>query len=81
MSQIKVFCDRKGDFSAYYDAEAWCAENGYSIGMMCGKLPIGILKGSYHIAKWRNLTKKEISALHGRMTGDMRNGPVTVEIY
>ncbi len=44
--------------------------------------PIGIMKGTeWYISKWRNMTAKEHSELHGRIEGDKRNGPITVTIY
>ncbi len=76
---IKTF-NNPGTFQASYAAEAWLKENGYSVGTMCGKLPRGILKGDIHIAKWKNLTGPERKACCGTMFGDMRNGPVHVEI-
>jgi len=48
---------------------------------MQGPSPRGLLRGSFDISKWRNMSKREISQLDGRMTGDMKNGPVFVEIY
>ena len=73
--------NQTGDFEAYHAAEAWLKENGYSAGSMCGDQPIGILKGDVYIPKWRNLTNSDKRILHGRLTGDMRIGPVTLEIY
>jgi len=35
----------EGTFQAYYAAEAWLTENGYSYGSMCSPFPTGILKG------------------------------------
>lgn len=70
-----------GDFAAYYAAEKWLLENGYSSGSMQRDDPIGIMKGAYSISKWRNLSTADKKALHGIMTGDKRNGPVMVEIY
>ena len=32
------------------------------------------------IAKWRNLTPKERSELHGTMDGDFREGPVVINL-
>ena len=73
---------RPGDFCARSDAEAWCKSQGWSVGKMCGPSPRGILKDpDFIIAKWRNLTDGEIRELDGKMTGDMRYGPVTVEIF
>jgi hypothetical protein len=50
------------------------------VGQMQGTFPRGLLFGDYLISKWRGMNKAEISALHGVMDGDMRNGPVTVTI-
>ena len=69
-----------GDFVACNAAEEWCKENGISVGRMQGPAPRGLLRGDFDIAKWRNLSRSEIEQLHGRMTGDMRNGPVVVSI-
>jgi hypothetical protein len=80
MTEQIVFRDDR-TFKAYHAACRWCNENGFSTGSMCGHQPIGILRGDAIIAKWRNLSQKEISVLDGKMTGDMRNGPVTVTIF
>jgi hypothetical protein len=77
---IKTF-DQQGDFAANYAAEQWLREAGYSVGIMERGSPRGILRGNYLIMKWRNLSPQDRKALDGQMTGDMRNGPVTVEIF
>lgn len=77
---IQMRFDQKGDFAANYAAEKWCEDNDISFGLMCRDLPRGLMHGDYNIAKWRNLSAREIKSLHGRMTGDMRNGPVFIEI-
>jgi hypothetical protein len=77
---IKTF-DQKGDFAACYAAESWLHESGYSAGSMQRGAPRGIMRGDVLIAKWRNLSPQDRAALDGQMTGDMRNGPVTVEIF
>lgn len=69
-----------GDFEASRAAEAWCAERGISVGHAERGSPRGLLYGEFDIAKWRNLSTRERCELHGQITGDMRNGPVTVEI-
>jgi len=69
-----------GTFQAYYDACGWLKENGYSYGSMCGHEPIGIMKGNYCIAKWKNLTKQEQKSLDGTMTGEFREGDVKITI-
>lgn len=77
MSKVtKVF--NGGEFAACNAAEAWCKENGISVGTTCRDLPRGLKRGDYDIAKWRNLSAADIAVMDGQMTGDMRNGPVTV---
>lgn len=72
---------QKGDFRAYYAAEAWCRENGISCGSMERRQPIGLMRGEVIISKWTNMTRKEQAELHGTMTSDsFRDGPVVVEM-
>jgi hypothetical protein len=76
----KVF-EQKGDFKAMWAAEQWCKENGITVGLSCGPDPRGLMYGTgFLIMKWSNLSNSDEKKLHGRMTGDMRNGPVTIEI-
>ena len=69
-----------GTFQALYAAEAWLAANCYSVGPTCREMPSGILKGDFVIAKWKNLTKKEIEQLDGCLQGDKRDGPIIVSL-
>lgn len=69
-----------GDFAAVRAAEDWCAKYGLAVGSMERGKPRGILFGDYDIAKWHNLRQADKDALHGTMTGDMRNGPVLVVV-
>jgi hypothetical protein len=62
-------------------AETFLEERGFSIGHNQRDSPRGVMFGKFEISKWRNMNDKEIQALHGRMTGDMRNGPVTIVIF
>ncbi len=77
---IKTFHD-EGDFAAQAAAKEWLRENGYSVSIMQAGSPRGIMRGDVLIAKWRNLSPRERATLDGQMTGDMRNGPVTIEIF
>jgi hypothetical protein len=77
---MKATFDRSGDFAAMTDAEGWCKFRGISIGRMQRGDPRGLMRGHFEIAKWRNLYEHERLALDGTMTGDMRNGPVTVTL-
>ena len=67
-----------GTFQALYAAEKWLTENGYSHGPVSAMDPVPALKGDFIIAKWKNLTKKEIAQLDGKVDGNYREGPVTV---
>lgn len=70
-----------GDFKAFYAAENWLRENGYSTGSMERDEPIGIAKGDCYISKWRNLGEDK-DLLDGVIArGDKRNGDVTVIIF
>lgn len=77
---IKTF-EQHGDFAAKRAAIEWLHDGGYSVGSSCVGSPCGIMRGDVLIAKWRNLTPHERETLDGQMTGDMRNGPVTVELF
>ncbi|MHC8380694.1 hypothetical protein [Pseudomonas sp. LB3P14] len=41
---------------------------------------VAVLQGDWPIAKWKNLTRKEIAALDGKVDGNFRDGPVTVPL-
>lgn len=69
-----------GDFVAYTEAEQWCIQNGYSVGTMQAGSPVGIKRGDFRIAKWRNLSQEDINNLDGTITGSFRYGPITVSI-
>lgn len=73
----KTFTEQ-GTFNALHAAEKWLTENGYSYGPTSCMHPVPVLKGDWSIAKWKNLTKKEIAQLDGRIDGNEREGPVTV---
>lgn len=70
-----------GTFEAMYAAQRYLTANGYSYGSSCYPQPTAIMKGQYHIAKWKNLTEKERSQVDGTMTGDMREGPVVITFF
>lgn len=78
---MRIEFDQKGTFAALNAAEAWCRDNGISVGRSSATGPTALLFGKYDwIAKWRNLTENERKALHGIMTGDFREGPVIIEL-
>lgn len=68
-------------FTALYAAEDWCKANGISYGRLCGPgLPIGLMRGDFDIQKWRNLRQSERAALDGKMSGNFRSGPITIDL-
>jgi hypothetical protein len=68
------------DFDAFYAAEKWLKQNGYSIGSMECDRPIGIVKGDCYIPKWRYVDDR--AALDGVIaTGGKRNCDITVIIF
>jgi len=77
---MKLVFDQKGTFQAMYAAEQWCRDNGVSFGSSCAVGSTGLMRGHFCIAKWRNLTKQERSQLDGTMSGEMREGPVTITL-
>lgn len=78
---MRMQFDQKGTWAALQAAQAWCKEQGISVGQSCVTGPSGLLFGDWGwIAKWRNLTAKERSALHGTMEGDFREGPVVINL-
>lgn len=78
---IRLTLSDTGDFAAETRAVAMLEDCGFSVGHLQAHAPRGILFGLYDIQKWRNLNAAERQALHGVMTGDMRTGPVVVEIF
>lgn len=76
----KIVFDQVGTFAALYAAQDWCKANGISYGSSQAGAPTGLLRGDFAISKWRNLSTSERAELDGTMTGDFRNGPVTIDL-
>jgi len=77
---MKIVFDETAPFAASRAAEQWCEERGLSVGAMERNAPRGIDSECYLIGKWSHLNDSERRHLIGRMTGDHRHGPVTIEI-
>ena len=75
----KTFTDA-GTFEALHAAQKWLTQNGYSYGSSCVMHSIPVMKGDFIIAKWKNLTKGEIKQLDGEVSGELREGPITVRL-
>ena len=67
-----------GPFKAFAEAQEYCRQKGLSVGSMQRDAPIGLRYGDANIAKWQNLSDEDIDNLDGFISGDTRNGPVTV---
>lgn len=79
--KFRIVFDTPGcNFEACREAEEWCQERGISVGMMERGQPRGLLHEDCAIAKWHNLRPHERAGLDGLMTGDMRAGPVAIEL-
>ncbi|MBA6068357.1 hypothetical protein [Pseudomonas mosselii] len=72
--------DQEGTFQALYAAQNWLRENGYSYGSTCRDQPIGVMKGEWDIAKWRNLSRQDIAGLDGVLFGSPCNGPIELKL-
>lgn len=74
-----------GTFESMYAAQNWLTENGYSYGSTSATEPAAVMKGDYYgydlPHKMKNFAAKEKRMVHGIITGDMREGPVTVYLY
>lgn len=70
-----------GDFVAFDMASAFLRERGFSLGSMQRDDPIGVMFGDFCIAKWRNMSERELGKLHGQITGSKRHGPVHVTLF
>ncbi|WP_438396385.1 hypothetical protein [Caballeronia sp. DA-9] len=77
---MKMVFEGEREFEACRAAEEWCERRGIAVGRPERGAPRGLLVGYYDIAKWRNLSGPERRELDGTMTGDMRNGPVTITL-
>lgn len=80
----KTFENTGHDHSGLDAARAWLRDHGFSYGSLQGPAPVGILRGEYEIAKWRNLTARERRELHGTIEPGplgFRAGPAIVKLH
>lgn len=75
----------KGTFQSMYAAHEWLLDRGYDWGSSSAMKPTGVIKGDYVASglpqKWKNFSKTQEKEVHGAITGDMREGPVTVYLF
>jgi hypothetical protein len=80
---ILLTFEKKGTFESLYAAQAWCKQNGYSYGSLCGNEPIALCRGDYFLPqKWKNITKLGRDIVTGVMvSNDFREDFVNVILY
>lgn len=76
----KIFDTLGGNFEDCSEAERWCDRRGITVGAMERNSPRGLIYEDCWIGKWSSLSGVERRQLTGKMTGDMRHGPITVEL-
>lgn len=82
---IKIFHNTGSTFSAYYAAETWIRNNGFSSGSTeCGISPyVAIQKGEYTLPnKLHNFSKIDIEMMDGVIySRDYRDEDIEIRIY
>lgn len=73
--------DNPGTFQARNAAEDFARSCGFSVGSGQRGAPTGLMYGDYLVAKWKNMSLAQRRALHATITGDGREGPVTLNIH
>lgn len=69
MAETHTFENDGNDFSGLYAAKDWCRRHGYEVGSTQRDAPIGVHRSTEAsgISKWRNMSRKEIATLDGRL--------------
>jgi len=73
--------DQQGLFAAIGEAERFLTARKISVGRIDGDEPRALKLNAGDLRRWRNLSQADRDQLDGRITGNMRKGPVQVEIY
>lgn len=72
-------------FGAFYKAEQYLRERGYSFGSMQRDAAIGVMKETgWHISKFRNLEKEDIAQMDGWIItykGSFREGGASIVFH
>jgi hypothetical protein len=74
-----VIIKAKGDQWPIREAENVLRDEGFTTGMMQAGAPMGFARGADYVAKWRNIPPDQYQHLDGIITGDFRDGPVTIK--
>jgi len=77
--------NNEGTFEAYWAALAWARAKGFEESSMSHPLPTALVKGSFEESdlpeKWKNFKPRHAEMVDGTITGDLREGPVTVKLF
>lgn len=76
-----IVFDTPGTFAAKHACEDFARSCGFSVGHSQAHAPTGLMFGDYRISKWKNMNAAQRRALHATITGDGREGPVTLNIH
>ncbi len=69
-----------GTWAALREAEAFLKGAGFSIGSGQRGAPTAVMFGDYLVSKWKNLNHDERRETHATLTGDNREGPLTLRL-
>lgn len=72
---------QRGPFEAYNAACAFAQQAGFCVVQTSVDNPVGLMHGYDWVAKWRNLTPRERTLLHGSIIGERRHGPVVMLVF
>lgn len=80
MVRFGITFDQIGDFAATNEAERLLKAHGFAIGPSQRGAPRAVMFGNYIVSKWKNLNRVEREFTHATLTGDGRNGPLTLRL-
>ena len=67
-------------YVAYAKAVDFVTSRGFSVGRTQAHAPTGILRGTFDIQKWGDMSCDDRAALAAVLTGDFRYGPVDLRV-
>lgn len=80
MNQPSLIFHATGTFQALWAAERFLKSAGFAFGPGSAGNQTAVMFGDYVVAKWHNLNRAERAGCHGLLTGNRREGPVTVTL-
>lgn len=78
---LRVEFKQAREWATLNAAHAWCESRGVSYGSTDRTRTIALIaRPDVLVAKWHNLTSKERATVDGTITGDAREGPLSLRI-